>query len=405
MSFGRLAALAALFLVLVLAVTTLLPSSAAAAAAKSWTVMVYLDGDNNLDPWAQYTLDLMAQGLSSDADLSVVVLYDHAGAADDEKLLVTADGIQKLGSVPEPDMASPATLAAFVGWAMKAYPAERYVLDVWDHGYGWIKLCDDDSSGRSMSVDELAAGLTAGERIAGDRVDMVLFEACNMGEIEVTYELRDLTRVVVCTELTQDFEGVPWDTLMADLVAEPGMDEARLGKLMVDGLVWSYTHDNKHAKAIGTLACFRASRQASVVHALDHLSLALLAGMKRFKGAVGAAGSAAKNQLWCGGVSGIFWFDDAWVFADQIEKKIDDPTVDYWAGRVKATIAASLYENHTHVIDGKCHGVSISFPPNRSMYDMKNWAFTDYAGIGLDFTADTHWDEMLLAYYAASGNK
>ena len=54
---------------------------------------------------------------------------------------------------------------------------------------------------------------------------------------------------------------------------------------------------------------------------------------------------------------------------------------------------------------GKCYGINVAFPPNQSAYDLACWPIFDYDGCGLDFTADTQWDEMLLAYYAAGGKK
>ena len=252
--------------------------------------MVYLDGDNNLDPWAQYTVDLMVQGLaaSNRGNVSVVVVWDHPGATGGEKGVVTASGYRKLADVPEPDMSSGTTLAQFIGWAMRAYPAERYVLNMWDHGSGWVYLASDDTteaagtspSGGRMLVADLATGIAAGEAAAGRRIDMVLFEMCNMGMVEVSYQLRSLCGYVVATELTQDFEGIPWNTTVRDLDLAPGMTTAALGKIMVDQLVLSYQTDNKHAKAIATLSCIDQTKQEELVRSMDGLSLALMADMK-----------------------------------------------------------------------------------------------------------------------------
>ena len=141
--------------------------------------MVYLDGDNNLDPWGWYTLDLMVQGLAAGGhgNVAIPVLYDHWWDGGAEQGVVTAQGYVKLADVPEPDMSSGDTLAAFMEWAMEGWPAERYVLDLWDHGSGWQYLLSDDTTkaagddpldGRMM-VDELARGIRLGEEAAGGR--------------------------------------------------------------------------------------------------------------------------------------------------------------------------------------------------------------------------------------------
>ncbi len=408
---------AALVIMLLLALSA--PAFAAPPAASTappWTFMVYLDGDNNLDPWGEYTLDLMAQGLAAGdhGNVAIPVLYDHYGDAGAEQGIVTAQGYVKLADLPEPDMSSGDTLAAFMEWAIDGWPAERYVLDVWDHGSGWHYLCSDSTTmaepsddplhGR-MLVDELARGVAAGEAAAGVTVDMVLFEACNMGMVEVSWELRGLCDVMVGTELTQDYEGVPWERTMATLDADPAMSTMDLGKAMCDDLVWSYRTQNKDASMIAALSAIDMSAQEELAVALDGLATTLKSNMRVWRGAVGGAAGDARNQMGFGGVNGYFWFADAYAFADELAKRVADPQVDFWCERVEVAVADGLYTAVGKNLVGKCYGLSIAFPPNLAAYNVACWPIFDYDGCGLDFTADTQWDEMLLAYYAAGGKK
>jgi hypothetical protein len=108
------------------------------------------------------------------------------------------------------------------------------------------------------------------------------------------------------------------------------------------------------------------------------------------------------SPLWESGTHGVNWYIDVGKFASEVAKQIDDPQVDYWAGRVQSEISASIYAPHSRNLDGKLTGVGVFFPPNQGSY-VGNWTGQDYASVGLDFTADTHWDEMLQAYYVASG--
>jgi len=57
-------------------------SYALPAPPSAWTFMIYLDGDNDLDPWGRYTIDLMAQGLAAGdfGNVAIPVLYDHFGS-------------------------------------------------------------------------------------------------------------------------------------------------------------------------------------------------------------------------------------------------------------------------------------------------------------------------------------
>jgi hypothetical protein len=73
--------------------------------------------------------------------------------------------------------------------------------------------------------------------------------------------------------------------------------------------------------------------------------------------------------------------------------------VDRAAADLTTGLASALYERHSPQQDGHGYGLSVSFPSSQPQYDFVNWLRYDYAGIGLDFPADTRWDELLLDYY------
>ena len=76
----------------------------------------------------------------------------------------------------EPNMDSGATIAAFTTWALTNYPAERRMLDLWDHGMGVLGFGGDahgeDSNGAAAAsvwaaalpvvIDGISAGLSNG---------------------------------------------------------------------------------------------------------------------------------------------------------------------------------------------------------------------------------------------------
>ena len=45
--------------------------------SKKWTIMVYLDADNNLDTYGVDDLNEMEEGLTSSTDINVIVLLDR----------------------------------------------------------------------------------------------------------------------------------------------------------------------------------------------------------------------------------------------------------------------------------------------------------------------------------------
>jgi len=122
------------------------------AQVAEWTFMVYIDADNNLEPFGITDLNEMEM-VGSTADVNIVVQMDRAPGYDNSngdwrttrRFLVQQDNddntlsspsLQDLGEV---NMGDPATLTSFIQWAEMNYPANNYALVLWDHGGGWQK--------------------------------------------------------------------------------------------------------------------------------------------------------------------------------------------------------------------------------------------------------------------------
>ena len=125
------------------------PAAKKAAAPKAkananWTVMVYLAGDNNLDGAGATDL-LEMKKVGSSAAINVVAQFDRAGNKGTTKRYMlrkgtslTADVVADLG---ETNTGDPKVLKDFLAWGIKTYPAQHYLVVLWNHGAGW-----DDSN-------------------------------------------------------------------------------------------------------------------------------------------------------------------------------------------------------------------------------------------------------------------
>jgi hypothetical protein len=110
----------------------------------SWTILVYLAGDNNLD--GAGTTDLMEmKKVGSSASINVVAQFDRASGKGTSKRYVlrkgttlAADIVADLG---ETNTGDPAVLKDFLTWGIKTYPAQHTLAVLWNHGAGW-----DDSN-------------------------------------------------------------------------------------------------------------------------------------------------------------------------------------------------------------------------------------------------------------------
>ena len=100
---------------------------ATSATKKAWTVMVYMAGDNNLDPDGVKDLKEMKKVGSTD-QLNIVAQFDRAAGHVARRYylrkggIVTGDAVASLGDVNTGD---PANLSDFINWGIKTYPAEH----------------------------------------------------------------------------------------------------------------------------------------------------------------------------------------------------------------------------------------------------------------------------------------
>lgn len=110
-------------------------------AKKPTTIVIYIAADNDLHPFAWKNIKQMEM-IGSNENVNVIVQLNIPGSANPTKryvikhgkrLLVPAEGVtptQKLNS------GNPQTLIDCVAWAMKHYPADNLVINLWDHGSG-----------------------------------------------------------------------------------------------------------------------------------------------------------------------------------------------------------------------------------------------------------------------------
>ncbi len=225
------------------------------AVAKEWTIMVYLNGDNNLDSFGYKDINEMERIGSSD-QVNIIVLQDRENSTarklfitkDNDDNKVTSEVIEESGDI---DMGNAKNLVNFVAWCVKKYPAKNYMLDIWNHGSGWKKrqrgISYDDQSGNHISTAELGNAMASIYGIIGKKLDILLMDACLMQMAEVVYEFKDYVKYCVASEETAPGDGYAYDLFMGPLTAEPFMDSRRLSKLMAQSYIAYYNSNGKTA--------------------------------------------------------------------------------------------------------------------------------------------------------------
>ncbi|MCJ7725119.1 MAG: clostripain-related cysteine peptidase, partial [Acidimicrobiia bacterium] len=214
----------------------------------SWTVLVYMVGDNNLEVNALEDLAEMAAVTPQDR-FDIVVLADRsAGEVSDPAIglpdwtdtkLLLIEGAQTtvLSEYGEADMGDPAVLTEFVTTGITDFPAAHYALILWDHGAAVFGIGPDDfgagGAPSALSPAELGPAIRQALDATGvDRLDIIGFDACLMASLEVAVGMAPVARYMIASE---EYEpGVGWDwTALEYLAVEPHPTATGLGETII----------------------------------------------------------------------------------------------------------------------------------------------------------------------------
>jgi clostripain len=205
------------------------------ADAKDWTFMTYLDGDNNLEEAAISDLDEMEKGGGTNDDINVIVLIDRIAGYDTTNgdwktgryYEVSADASMAIDSVllsdlGEVDMSHPDTLQNFIEYCFVNYPAEKYCLNLWDHGGGIFGACWDDTTGdgECLTLQEIQTAVKEATDNHGEYIDVISFDCCVMSMMEVAYEMRNYCDYFIASEETIPFDGYDYQPIISALIAD-----------------------------------------------------------------------------------------------------------------------------------------------------------------------------------------
>jgi hypothetical protein len=237
-----------------------------------WTFMVYLDADNNLDYYGYQNVEAMST-VGSSKNVNIITLWDkYDDVANLYKITKNeseiVDGFPLTGT--EVNMGDPDTLETFVRYTMKHFRANHYVLVLWDHGDDFRGCCWDDHPEDHLTHQEIFQALS------GIQLDILAFDACVEGMIEVVYEyVYELKGpqidYVVATEGYVPAWGYPYESILTDLTDNPEMSVFSLSKVMVNDYI-AYYEALRPASRLVELASIDMAYIDTIVHQLGELT-------------------------------------------------------------------------------------------------------------------------------------
>lgn len=238
-----------------------------------WTILVYMAADNDLEPYAIDDLNEM-EAARVTADVGIAVAVDRVDGDDirdgdwtDTRLgLIEADSslsriTSSLVTQGEWNTGSAASLTRFIDWAAAANPADHYALILWNHGSGIQGIgYDQTSGGDRLALNEIRQGI-AGSTLG--KVDLLGFDACSMGLIEVAQAVTGIADIMVASEDTEP--GAGWNyTRWLNSLFSAGNTTTSLATAAVDSFGANYATEQDV-----TLAAIDLAKTGAIAEALN----------------------------------------------------------------------------------------------------------------------------------------
>jgi hypothetical protein len=290
-------------------------------AQPGWLIMMYMDGDNNLEGLLWGDINEMEYGLYQmnpdlREDVKILVLWDgnpgydsyppeggrlyELGTEDTENQSLSTETIdhtaEKWWSGDEVDMGDGATITEFINWSRTKYPGfmnEVFIMS--NHGggvkksygppdrYGW----SDDTNGSHLYTNEIQQGfINAGCDV--DTLSIIGMDACIMSAVEEAYEYRNLAEFFVAAPENEGGDGWEYDDWLPNMTSNT--DPRELAQILVE----SYRDD------IGGDQCLTAtdlSEMENLKTKIDNVAALLYAEGNTAKTVISSTASNG-NSCW-----------------------------------------------------------------------------------------------------------
>ncbi|NVM54505.1 MAG: hypothetical protein HWN66_12445 [Candidatus Helarchaeota archaeon] len=358
-----------------------------------YTYISYICADNNLGSYGKSDVNEMETGYNdSVTDVHVISLLDLLSGGttayyishDDQSGTITSTQLVIPGFLSEENLGDPNTLITYVNFCIAYYPAEHYILDLWDHGSGWA-ICFDETSGNdALTMAELRYALETINATTGNTIDILAMDACLMGTLEVAYEIRNFASILIASEDAVLAQGFPYDTIIDDICDDPNQTITECASTMVD--------------------LFHASQFSFFPSTLSAVNLSLV-DTAIFPNFVPFAQNlhsylnyGIKNELYNARTASESFYDPVYIdlydFALNTKNEASNLTIRQLAQNLISNISISII-NEKHYYNPGAYGLSIYFPSSQASY-LSSYS-THFA-----LSNDTMWDDFLIKYYTTA---
>ncbi len=149
--------------------------------------------------------------------------------------------------LPLKSMGDPDTLKDYITWGKEKYPADKYMLILWDHGMGSLGgVCADELFKKdALTLPEIKKAITE----ADIPFEVIGFDACLMATLETAETLQGYGHYMIASEEVEPGGGWDYTSFLEFLGEDTGIGGAELGTLIADSYMAKCAESQEDAMA------------------------------------------------------------------------------------------------------------------------------------------------------------
>ncbi len=212
----------------------------------SYTFMVYMVGSELESRGYFATKDIKEMmSVGSTEDLNIIIETGGSAHAtrDETRLIdfttvqrhkVLKDDIELLENKGQVNMGESATLSDFLVYGKNNFPAENYIIVLWNDGGGINGYGTDSISSDYLDLSEITQAFSDAKNKTAVSYDLIGFDACLMSSIEIVTRMSSYGSYLVSSEELEPGTGWDYQATLRSLIGGSGLGGPELGKIIVD---------------------------------------------------------------------------------------------------------------------------------------------------------------------------
>lgn len=168
--------------------------------SSEWLFIYYMPYDNNLSYLAEDIHSMINNGIKSD-NVNAVIQADYTDSIGMTRTSISETGKTTI-SIEEENSASKKSFDNYLNWVHNNFEFEKSAVIILDHGGKLDEVGLDEYPDTSfLKVTDIRKSLKKFNKKTKDTVDLVFYQVCAKSSIEPLYELADVTKYTMASQV------------------------------------------------------------------------------------------------------------------------------------------------------------------------------------------------------------